>query len=136
MKSANVNAGLTRDKLDALTTELKGISAVMGATADHLRLTASGKSAEFEAWKKDIRAKVYGGCAASILLGPAVAACYAIAVGIVESEIAKYKREVDAFVREFTSWASTFDILKNLADNAAKVSKHWYGKISEFKDLI
>lgn len=109
----------------------------MGATADHLRLTASGKSKEFESWKKDIRAKAYGGCVASVVVGPAgVAACYAIAVGVVESEIAKYKREVDAFVREFTSWASTFDILKNLADSAAKVSKHWYGKISEFKDLI
>ena len=137
MKSANTNAGITRDKLDALTTELKGISSVMGATADHLRLTASGKSGEFESWKKDIRAKVYGGCTASIIGGPAaVAACYAIGVGIVESKIADYKREVDAFVKEFTSWASTFDILKNLADNAAKVSKHWYGKISEFKDLI
>jgi len=43
---------------------------------------------------------------------------------------------MEAFVREFTSWASTFDILKDLADGAAKVSKHWYGKISEFKDLI
>jgi hypothetical protein len=52
LKSANTNAGITRDKLDALTTELKGISSVMGATADHLRLTASGKSGEFESWEK------------------------------------------------------------------------------------
>lgn len=136
LKSANTNAGLTRDKLDALTTELKGISSVMGATSDHLKLTAGGKTKEFESWRDDIRAKVYGGCAASILLGPAVVACYAAAVGILESKIADYKREVEAFVKEFTSWANTFEILKNLADNAAKVSKHWYGKISEFKDLI
>jgi hypothetical protein len=108
----------------------------MGATADHLRLTSAGKTKEFTSWRDDTRAKVYGGCAATILLGPAVAACYAAAVPILETKINDYKREVDAFVREFTSWASTFDVLKNLADNAAKVSKHWYGKISEFKDLI
>jgi len=87
LKSANVNAGLTRDKLDALTTELKGISSVMGATADRLRMTAAGKSEEFTSWRDDIRAKVYGGCAASILLGPAVVACYAAAAIILESKI-------------------------------------------------
>jgi len=30
LKTANVNAGDCRDKLEALTTELKGIAAVMG----------------------------------------------------------------------------------------------------------
>jgi len=90
LKSANTNAGLTRDKLDALTTELKGISSVMGATADHLRLTAGGKTKEFEDWRSDIRAKVYGGCAASIVLGPAIVACYAVAAGVLESKIKDY----------------------------------------------
>lgn len=81
---------MTRDKLDALTTELKGISSVMGATADRLRKTAAGKSEEFKSWRSDIRAKVYGGCAAAILLGPAVAICEAAAAIILETKIKAY----------------------------------------------
>jgi len=47
------------------------IETKMKATADHLRETAKGKSREFNDWKKDMRAKVYGGCAAGIIFPPA-----------------------------------------------------------------
>jgi len=62
-----------------------------------------------------MRAKVYGGCAGSILLGPAVIACYAIAAPILETEIADYKREVQAFEKDFNTWASTFEDLATMS---------------------
>lgn len=60
----------------------------MNAISKRLKETAKGKSKEFREWRDDMRAKVYGGCAASIFLGPAVFACYGIAAGVLESEIA------------------------------------------------
>jgi len=55
-------------------------------TADELRETAKGKSKKFEDWRDDLRAKVYGGCAASILCGPAcVATCYTTGAIIIEN---------------------------------------------------
>jgi len=62
-----------------------------------------------------MRAKVYGGCAASIIFGPAVVACYGIAAAALESEIASYKRETEAFVTEFNSWSETFSGLSTMA---------------------
>ena len=63
-----------------------------------------------------MRAKVYGGCAASIFLGPAgLVTCYSIAAGVLESEIAKYKRETEAFVAEFNSWSETFSGMSTMA---------------------
>jgi len=87
----------------------------MKATSDALRETAKGKSREFNDWKKDMRAKVYGGCAAGIIFPPAAAACYAIGAGILETEIKKYQRETEAFVRDFNSWAETFTGMSTMA---------------------
>ena len=98
----------------------------MGAVALRLRRTAEGKSEEFNKWAHDIRAAVYGGCTAAILLGPAVIACEATAAIILEKKIADYKRETESFVKEFTEWAGTFEEMKKMADGASKVSAHWY----------
>lgn len=83
-----------------------------------------------------MRKKVYGGCAGSLLLGPMVFACYGIAAPILESEIADYKREVEAFERDFNRWASTFEDLATMSGDASKVSKYWYYKVSNFTDVI
>lgn len=90
----------------------------MKAVSDRLTSTAKGKSREFENWRDDMRAKVYGGCAASILLGPAVFACYGTAAIVLETEIADYKRETEQFVSEFNDWASTFSSLSTMANQA------------------
>jgi len=84
-----------------LSTALITIETRMKATSDALKNTAQGKSKEFNDWKKSMRAKVYGGCAAGVIFPPAAAACYAIGAGILESEIAKYERETEAFVKDF-----------------------------------
>jgi len=91
------------------------IETKMKAVSDKLKETAKGKSREFNDWKSDMRAKVYGGCAAGIIFPPAAAACYAIGAGILESEIAKYKRETEAFVRDFNNWAETFTGMSTMA---------------------
>ncbi len=67
----------------------------MQAVSSRLRLTAAGKSKEFTDWRDSTRAKVYGGCAAAIVTGPGVVACYAIAAGVLETEIKNYKNKVD-----------------------------------------
>lgn len=108
----------------------------MKAVADHLRETAKGKSQEFKDWSSDMRAKVYGGCAAGVIFPPAAAACYAIGAGILESEIAKYKRETEAFVRDFNRWADTFVGMSTMARQASTVSKKWYTKVTDFKTVI
>jgi len=87
----------------------------MNAISKRLKETAAGKSKEFTDWRDDMRAKVYGGCVASILFPPAVIACYGIAAGVLESEIASYKRETEAFVAEFNSWSETFTGLSTMA---------------------
>jgi len=83
-----------------------------------------------------MRAKVYGGCAACILAPPTCPICYGTAAAILETNIAKYKRETEAFVKEFNSWADTFGVLQKMAGSAAKVSKTWYVKVVEFKNII
>ena len=84
-----------------------------------------------------MRAKVYGGCAACILAPPTCPICYGTAAAILETNIAKYKRETEAFVREFNSWADTFGLLQKMAGSAAKVSKDGkipkrFGKLTGF----
>jgi len=82
----------------------------MRSTSSKLTKSAQGKSNEFNRWVKDRRAKVYGGCGASIFLGPfGVAACYSIGAGVLETEINNYRKEVERFTRDFNSWASTFN---------------------------
>jgi hypothetical protein len=137
LKSANENCAQAATKLDELASKLIAIDTTMTATAATLKATANGKSREFENWKKDMRAKVYGGCTASILTGPiGVAACYSIGAGILESEIAKYKREVEAFKSDFNRWASTFTDMATMANQASTVSKNWFHKVTSFKDEV
>lgn len=137
LKSANKNCEDAAIKLNALTESLIDISTDMETTAQSLINTANGKSREFNSWKKDMRAKVYGGCAASILTGPVgVAACYSIGAGILESEIAKYKREVEAFKNDFTRWASTFTDMSTMAKQSRGVAQHWYNKVTSFKNVV
>jgi len=84
-----------------------------------------------------MRAKVYGGCAASILCGPAcVTACYAIGAGVLESEIAKYRRATNAFCTEFKTFADSFKTISTMAGQASHVAKEWYGKTQDFESVI
>lgn len=87
-----------------------------------------------------MRAKVYGGCTATIVCGPFVVfcapTCYIIAAPILEVEITQYKREVDAFVKEFNKFADSFTTFSTMAADAEKVAVTWYYKISDFKDEI
>ena len=46
------------------------------------------------AWIDTTRKAVYGGCAATILLGPLIFACYAIGAPILEHKISEYKNEI------------------------------------------
>jgi len=137
LKSGNNNAAIIQEKLYTLSQQLITIETQMTAVSDRLRKSAEGKSKEFEDWKKDMRAKVYGGCTASILLGPVgVATCYSVGAGVLESEIKNYKREVERFKAEFNDWAATFTSLSTMANQASTVSKAWYSKITDFKNVI
>ena len=108
----------------------------MGSVSTRLNKSAAGKSEEFKKYSADIRAKVYGGCAACVLMPATCPVCYGTAAAILETNLAKYKKEVEAFVREFKSWAATFDVLSKMAGQASTVSKKWYFKITDFKDVI
>jgi len=138
LKSGNDNCAAAEAKLNTLSKQLITIETEMKSVADRLKRTASGASEEFKEWRKDMRAKVYGGCAASIVLihvgGPI--ACYAIAAGVLESEIAKYKRETEAFVKDFNEWAESFTTLSTMAGQASAVSKEWHTKVIDFKNVI
>ena len=90
LESANTNAASIRDNLNDYSIQLITIQSTMKAVATRLRLSAAGKSTEFKNWRDSMRAKVYGGCVASILTGPGVIACYAIAAGVLETEIKNY----------------------------------------------
>lgn len=136
LKSGNNNAAVIQKKLYVLSSTLIEIETQMQQVAHRLRESANGKSREFNDWKKDMRAKVYGGCAAGVIFPPAAVACYAIGAGILESEIAKYKRETEAFVNDFNRWADTFTGMSKMAKSASTVSKSWYGKIQNFKNVI
>jgi len=84
-----------------------------------------------------MRAKVYGGCAASILCGPpCVAACYSIGAGVLESEIAKYRRNTQAFCDEFKTYSASFKSISTMAGQASHVAKEWYGKTQDFESTI
>merc|ERR1712110_884877 len=107
------------------------------AVADRLKMSANGQSEEFENWKHDMRAKVYGGCAASVLMGPgAVAICYSVGAGVLETEINEYKAEVTRFEAEFNSWSETFSVLATMAGQAKDVSMNWYEKLTDFRNII
>jgi len=137
LKSGNANCAQAQEKLNTLSKQLIKIETEMTAISDRLKRTAKGASEEFKKWRKDMRAKVYGGCVASILTTPAgMVACYSIAAGVLESEIAKYKRQVEAFQKDFESWAKTFTALATMAGDASKVSKEWYVKTVDFKNII
>ena len=137
LKSSNKAAADIRDKLDAYSKTLIGIQSTMQAVSARLVSTAKGKSKEFTDWRDATRAKVYGGCAASVLGGPvAVAACYSIGAGVLETEIKTYQNKVNQFTADFTGWAKTFDNLSLVANKAASVSKDWYSKIVDYKVVI
>lgn len=59
---------------------------------------ARGMEKNMNSWIADTRAAVYGGCAAAVLLGPGVIACYAIAAGILESKIKNYKDRINTLL--------------------------------------
>jgi len=70
-----------------------------------------------------MRSKVYGGCTASVFLGPAgVAACYSIGAGVLESELADYRKRVDNFKKDFENFASTFTDMAVMANQTREVS--------------
>lgn len=109
----------------------------MQSIGQQLQNTADGKSAEYEQWVKDMRAKVYGGCVASILCGPAcVTVCYSVGAGVLESEIAKYNRATTAFCTEFKTYADSFKTISTMAGEASHVAKEWYGKTQDFQSVI
>merc|ERR1712113_588566 len=108
----------------------------MSAVTDRLKKTAAGKSEEFKKWSHDMRAKVYGGCAACIIQPATCPICYGTAAAILETNIAKYKRETEFFVKDFNSWADSFTVLSTMAKQASTVSKSWYIKIVDFKNTI
>lgn len=102
LKAGLLNCKAIKLNLDTLSSQLIGIETTMGSLSTSLTNTAEGKSTEFKTWRDDMRAKVYGGCTVSVLCGPqCIVICYSIAAGVLESEIAKYKRETEAFVKEF-----------------------------------
>jgi len=136
LKTANENAGFIRDKLDTLSKILIKIQSTMGSVASRLRQSAKGKSKEFRDYASSMRAKAYGGCAACVAFPAACIPCYATAAGVLETHLAKYKKAVEGFVKEFNSWAGTFDVLSKMSGQAASVSKKWYGKIVDFKNII
>lgn len=137
LSSANEQCALIQDKLEQLSTDLITIETEMNAISDRLKRTSKGESEIFEEWRDDTRAKVYGGCAASIVLGPAgVTTCYTIAAIALETRIADYKREVEAVEKDFNSWAATFQTLATMAGQASAVSKEWYHKVVDFKTEV
>jgi len=137
LSSGNEKAKEIQAKLYTLANTLIRIETTLMAVADRLKMSANGQSEEFEAWKHDMRAKVYGGCAASVLMGPgAVAICYSVGAGVLETEINEYKAEVTRFEAEFTSWSETFTVLATMAGQAKDVSMNWYEKLTDFRNII
>lgn len=110
------------NKLDTLGHDLVRITTEMAEVSKRLKKTADGASKDFEEWRDDMRAKVYGGCAASVILGPGgLAACYGIAAAVLETEIADYKAEVEKFRKDFLAWSETFGALATMSSQAQKV---------------
>lgn len=64
-----------------------------------------------------MRAKVYGGCAACVvvLFGTTCPACYAAAVIAVEVSIAERCDEIEAYKADWNSWAATFSTLGEMS---------------------
>jgi len=124
-------------KLDTLGGQLTKITTEMNEVSKRLKKSADGASKEFEEWRDDMRAKVYGGCAASVLLGPGgLVTCYGIAAAALETEIADYKEEVEKFRKEFLAWSETFGALATMSSQAKKVCESQYDKVTNFRDAI
>lgn len=137
LKAGLLNCKTIKLNLDTLSNQLIGIETTMGSLSTSLTNTAEGKSKEFKNWRDDMRAKVYGGCTVSVLCGPhCIAICYSIGAGVLESEIAKYKRETESFVTEFNQFAASFSAMSTMAGQASLVSKKWYNKVQDFENVI
>jgi len=133
LKSGTEKASEIKANLKTLADDLIEIEETLSSVSDRLVRAAKGEGEAFDEWASDLRAAVYGGCAASVLLGPGgVATCYSIGAITIETEIANRKEEIEGFKAEFMSWAETFSLLANMAGQAKEVSMKWYFKIESF----
>lgn len=122
-----------KQNLKTLASDLIQIEETLSSVSTRLVEAANGEGEAFDEWATSLREKVYGGCAASVLLGPgAVAACYGIGAAVIETDIADRKEEIAEFKAEFMSWSETFALLANMAGQAKEVSQKWYFKIESF----
>jgi len=83
-----------------------------------------------------MRAKVYGGCAASIFCPPCIVVCYSVGAGVLETEIADYKKETQRLVNEFNTMSSSFRSMANMAGVSIKISKQYTNSIKDFGDQV
>lgn len=96
MISAEKNITECKEKFISLKNKLIDIAEELDGLVIKLRATAEGKSKEYDSDAESVRIKAYAGCL-GLILPPLVLACEAIAVGVVESELKKYRDEVKAF---------------------------------------
>lgn len=105
--------------------------------ARELRQTAKGKSQKFEEWRDDLRLKVYAGCIASTLCGPAcVATCYTAGAVIIETDIANYKKDVERWTKEYNNFAAGYDSLAVMATQSSVVAKKWWNTTQDFQNVL
>ena len=86
-------------KLDSLTVALKALEARLEGLSTFIIDQKENQTGYFQSKIEEARAKAYGGCVVSAIGGPAaVAACYSIALGVIEGKVVpEIKAEMDRF---------------------------------------
>lgn len=110
-------------KFASLSSQFSSLDATIQANSDT-------NSAMFKKQIADLRAKVYGGCAACVVFPPSCIACYGIAAGVLEGKcIPDLKKEAAAMVAESTQ---VIGYMNSFATQATTLQK---GVTAESKNL-
>lgn len=106
-------------------TEFAEIGALSALYEQKIIDNMHNKDGWLDARKSHLRAVVYGGCAAGILLPPALVACYAIAAPILETKLKELDEDLASTRAAMESIAKQFGFLKDSSkqmEQAAKTS--------------
>lgn len=123
---ADAKLGEAQATLKKIATELNQTTLRLETIADEIRANGKGETDKYKEYAESLRAKAYGGCAASVVFPPALPVCYGTALGIVESKLTAYRNECNGYNQKAQTVADQMGSLSTKSADTRDQSLKWF----------